>query len=93
MARTSAPHSATSQFFINHVDNAFLDHTAKTPQGWGYCVFGKVVDGMDVVDKIAETPTGVRNNMPNVPTETVVILSAKRLDAAAPETDQPQPTQ
>ena len=93
MARTSDPHSATSQFFINHVDNPFLDYSAKTRRGWGYCVFGKVVDGMDVVDKIAETPTGVRNNMPNVPEVTVVILSAKRLDAEPTPAEQAQSAQ
>lgn len=58
MARTSDPHSATSQFFINHVDNHFLDHTTPTFRGWGYAVFGKVTAGMDVVDKIANLPTG-----------------------------------
>ena len=57
MARTSAPHSATSQFFINHADNTNLD-ASQPPDGWGYCVFGKVTAGMDVVDKIATTPTG-----------------------------------
>ena len=93
MARTSDPHSATTQFFINHVDNAFLDHTGKNRRGWGYCVFGKVVDGMDVVDKIAETPTGVRNNMPNVPKVTVVIISAKRVGAETAQTEQPQAAQ
>jgi len=93
MARTSDPHSANAQFFINHVDNNFLDHTATTRRGWGYCVFGKVVDGMDVVDKIAETPTGVRNNMPNVPDVTVVIISAKRVGAETAQPDQPQAAQ
>jgi cyclophilin family peptidyl-prolyl cis-trans isomerase len=58
MARTSDPHSATAQFFINVKNNAFLDHSAPTPRGWGYCVFGKVVSGMDTVDKIRRTPTG-----------------------------------
>ncbi|RMH17219.1 MAG: peptidyl-prolyl cis-trans isomerase [Gammaproteobacteria bacterium] len=58
MARTSDPHSATSQFFINHVDNHFLDYTSSTFQGWGYAVFGKVTSGMDVVDKITNLPTG-----------------------------------
>jgi cyclophilin family peptidyl-prolyl cis-trans isomerase len=58
MARTSDPHSASNQFFINVADNEFLDHTEPTPQGWGYCVFGKVIDGMDVVDAIAAVPTG-----------------------------------
>lgn len=58
MARTGEPHSATSQFFVNVVDNKFLDHTGKDQRGWGYAVFGKVTDGMDVVDKIKEVPTG-----------------------------------
>jgi cyclophilin family peptidyl-prolyl cis-trans isomerase len=58
MARTSDPHSATAQFFINVVDSAFLDYTAETMQGWGYAVFGKVIEGMDVVDKIKNTKTG-----------------------------------
>ena len=58
MARTSAPHSATAQFFINHSDNDFLNHKGKTMRGWGYAVFGKVVDGMDVVDQIAMSKTG-----------------------------------
>ena len=93
MARTSDPDSATAQFFINHVDNAFLDHTGKNRRGWGYCVFGKVVDGMDVVDKIADTPTGVRNNMPNVPMTTVAIISAKRVGAETEQTEQPEAAQ
>ena len=58
MARTSDPHSATAQFFINVADNDFLDHSAPTPQGWGYCVFGKVVKGMNVVERIAKVATG-----------------------------------
>jgi peptidyl-prolyl cis-trans isomerase B (cyclophilin B) len=58
MARTSDPHSAGAQFFINVVDNDFLDFKAPTPQGWGYCVFGKVIDGMDVVDAIKGVATG-----------------------------------
>ena len=58
MARTSNPHSATAQFFINIADNAFLNHTAPTAQGWGYCVFGRVTEGMDVVDKIKGVTTG-----------------------------------
>jgi cyclophilin family peptidyl-prolyl cis-trans isomerase len=70
MARTSAPHSATSQFFINHVDNGRLD-AAQSPDGWGYCVFGKVTEGMDVVDKIAATPTGAGD----VPATAIVIKS------------------
>ena len=78
MARTTDPHSATSQFFINLVDNAPLDHTDKTPRGWGYTVFGKVVDGMDVVDAIAKAPTGTVGPFRDVPSETVVIISAQR---------------
>lgn len=72
MARTSAPHSATAQFFINHKDNDFLDN-ANSRDGWGYCVFGKVVEGMDVVDKIANQKTGVKNRLPNVP-ETPILI-------------------
>lgn len=76
MARTSEPNSATSQFFINVVDNAFLDHKAKTPQGWGYAVFGKVVDGMDVMDKIVQVPTGQHGPHSDVPRDPVVIEKA-----------------
>ena len=81
MARTNQPHSATSQFFINLVDNKFLDHTGKNLRGWGYCVFGKVTDGMDVVDAIAKLPTGARYGMRDVPLEDVVILSVTRSSA------------
>lgn len=73
MARTSEPHSASSQFFINVVDNDFLDFTSETPNGWGYCVFGKVTDGMDVVDKIKGVATGNKAGHQNVPNENVVI--------------------
>lgn len=73
MARTSNPHSATSQFFINLVDNNFLDHRAKSIDGWGYCVFGRVTDGMDVVDKIAKVKTSSKNNYSNVPVADVMI--------------------
>jgi len=85
MARTSEPHSATAQFFINHVDNTMLDHSAKTPRGWGYTVFGRVVDGQDTVDAIAETATGAAGPFgSDVPEETVLIRSARRLgDAGA----------
>ena len=76
MARTSDPHSASSQFFINLKDNGFLDHTAKTPQGWGYAVFGKVVAGMDVVDAIAQVQTGRSGPHSDVPLEAVVIEKA-----------------
>jgi peptidyl-prolyl cis-trans isomerase B (cyclophilin B) len=73
MARTSDPHSATAQFFINVADNTFLDHTAPTPQGWGYCVFGRVVEGADVVDRIRSVRTGQRGMHQDVPLEDVVI--------------------
>lgn len=79
MARTAQPHSATSQFFINLADNAFLDHTAKTPQGWGYAVFAKVVKGMQVVEKIAALPTGTVGPFSDVPTQPVVILKVEKL--------------
>lgn len=73
MARTSDPHSATSQFFINVKNNSFLDHTSPSPQGWGYAVFGKVVDGMDVIKSIEKVKTGVRAGHGDVPVENVVI--------------------
>ncbi|MDH3343250.1 MAG: peptidylprolyl isomerase [Gammaproteobacteria bacterium] len=73
MARTNDPHSATAQFFINHKDNGFLDHTAPTGQGWGYCVFGMVTDGMDVVDAIAGVATATEGGHGDVPTETITI--------------------
>lgn len=76
MARTSIPDSASSQFFINVSDNDFLNHTAPTPSGWGYCVFGKVVEGMDVVDAIKAVPTTSRAGHQDVPVEPVVILKA-----------------
>jgi cyclophilin family peptidyl-prolyl cis-trans isomerase len=76
MARTSEPHSATSQFFINVKDNDFLDHSAKTPTGWGYAVFGKVIKGMDTVDKIRKVETGPGGPFPkDVPRQPVVINS------------------
>jgi len=78
MARTGVVDSATSQFFINTVDNAFLDHRDNTPGGFGYAVFGQVVDGMNVVDKIGNAPTGMRNRFSDVPVETVTIKSVKR---------------
>ena len=78
MARTSEPHSASSQFFINHKDNAFLDHTSPDPRGWGYAVFGRVVKGIEVVDKIAAVQTGVKAGMGDVPVQTVAIVSARR---------------
>ncbi len=75
MARTGDPHSATAQFFINHVDNDGLDGAANS---WGYAVFGKVVEGIEVVDSIAKVETAVKNGMGDVPVETVSIKSAKR---------------
>ena len=75
MARTNDPHSASSQFFINVADNDFLNHKSKSPQGWGYAVFGKVVDGMATVDKIRKVPTGSHGFHQDVPKETVVIES------------------
>ena len=74
MARTGDPHSATAQFFINLKDNGFLNHSGKNTQGWGYCVFGKVTEGMDVVDKIAGVATGNSGGHADVPVEDVVIL-------------------
>ena len=73
MARTSDPHSATAQFFINVVDNDFLNHRNKTTQGWGYTAFGRVVEGMDTVDRIAAVQTGSRGMFQDVPQDTVVI--------------------
>ena len=76
MARTSDPHSATAQFFINTTDNSFLNHSSPTPQGWGYAVFGKVVGGTDVVDKIKDVETGRRGMHDDVPVQDVVIEKA-----------------
>jgi peptidyl-prolyl cis-trans isomerase B (cyclophilin B) len=76
MARTSDPHSASAQFFINTVDNDFLDFRAETPQGWGYAVFGRVVSGSEVVDAIAKVPTGRSGFHDDVPLEAVVIEKA-----------------
>ncbi len=76
MARTSEPHSASAQFFINVVDNDFLNFTSETPNGWGYCVFGKVVEGMDVVDQIKKVATTSRQGHQNVPVENVIIEKA-----------------
>ncbi len=80
MARTSDPHSATSQFFINVNDNGFLNHTAPDAQGWGYAVFGKVTDGLDVVDAIRKVKTGSAGFHQDVPTEDVVIEKASVLE-------------
>lgn len=82
MARTMDPHSASAQFFINVKDNGFLDHTAKTMEGWGYAVFGKVVEGMDVVEKIKVVPTTNKAGHQDVPVDPVVIESASIIDAA-----------
>jgi peptidyl-prolyl cis-trans isomerase B (cyclophilin B) len=76
MARTSAPHSASAQFFINTVDNGFLDFKSETPQGWGYAVFGKVVSGTDVVDKIEGVATGRKGSHDDVPLDDVTIIKA-----------------
>ena len=76
MARTNAPHSASSQFFINTVNNTSLDFKAKTGRGWGYCVFGKVIDGMDVVDAIEKQPTTFKNPHRDVPVTPVIIKNA-----------------
>jgi peptidyl-prolyl cis-trans isomerase B (cyclophilin B) len=80
MARTNDPHSATAQFFINVKDNGFLNHTAPNPQGWGYCVFAKVTDGMDVVDKIKGVQTGSSGMHQDVPVEDVIIEKAEIVD-------------
>ncbi len=80
MARTPDPHSASAQFFINVKDNSFLDHRAPTPDGWGYAVFGKVVDGMDVVEKIKSVQTGNAGGHQDVPVEDVIIESAEIVD-------------
>ena len=77
MARTSDPHSATAQFFINVANNDFLNHKAPNPQGWGYCVFGKVTAGTEVVDKIKSVKTGSRAGHQDVPLEDVVISKAE----------------
>ena len=77
MARTNDPHSATAQFFINVADNAFLNHTSPTPSGWGYCVFGKVTAGTEVVDKIKDVKTGSKGFHQDVPVEDVIIERAE----------------
>jgi len=79
MARTSAPHSASAQFFINATDNDFLNFKSESPQGWGYAVFGKVVAGTDVVDKIEQVATGRSGGHDDVPKEAVVILKAAEI--------------
>ena len=77
MARTMDPHSASAQFFINVADNAFLDHSGKNTQGWGYAVFGRVIEGTDVVDKIKGVSTTMKAGHQDVPTEDVIIESAE----------------
>lgn len=79
MARTNDPHSATAQFFINTVDNQFLDFRGNTPSGWGYAVFGEVIEGMDVVDKIRQVETTMRGPHQDVPVDNVVINKASIL--------------
>lgn len=84
MARTNDPHSGTAQFFINVVDNSFLNHRNKTPRGWGYAVFGEVVQGMDVVDTIKAIPTVAAGPFPrDVPRDPVIIVRATRVTAAS----------
>jgi peptidyl-prolyl cis-trans isomerase B (cyclophilin B) len=80
MARTMEPHSATSQFFINVSNNEFLNHSGKNMQGWGYAVFGKVIDGTEVLDKIRAVPTTSRNGHQDVPVDTVIIESITEID-------------
>lgn len=81
MARTSDPHSATAQFFINLADNSFLNFTAENAQGYGYCVFGEVVEGMDIVDAIAKTQTGQRAGHGDVPVEDIMIHDITEVEA------------
>lgn len=80
MARTSDPHSASSQFFINVTDNDFLNYTASTPSGWGYCVFGKVIEGMKVVDSIKGVPTGTKLGHKDVPLNDVLIEKVRAVE-------------
>ncbi|GAC1604516.1 MAG: hypothetical protein NVS3B3_00700 [Aquirhabdus sp.] len=81
MARTSDPHSASAQFFINAKNNTFLNYTSKTPQGWGYAVFGKVVSGIDVVKQIEVVKTSNKNGHGDVPVTNIVINKARLLEA------------
>lgn len=83
MARTMDPHSASNQFFINLKDNVFLDHESKTAQGWGYCAFGKVIEGMDVVDKIAKVATTRKSGHSDVPVQTVLIEKVEVMEEIA----------
>jgi len=77
MARTNVPDSATAQFFINYKDNASLNHTSPTPSGWGYAVFGEVIEGMDVVDAMAKQPTGNRGGHQDVPKTDIIVEKAE----------------
>lgn len=77
MARTNVPDSATAQFFINYKDNAFLNYTSPTPSGWGYAVFGEVIEGMDIVDEMAKQPTGNRSGYQDVPKTDIIIEKAE----------------
>jgi cyclophilin family peptidyl-prolyl cis-trans isomerase len=80
MARMPEPHSVTCQFFINHVTNSFLDHKNTSPDGYGYCVFGKVIDGMNIVNSIANSPTMTKHGMQDAPRETIIIISISRIE-------------
>jgi peptidyl-prolyl cis-trans isomerase B (cyclophilin B) len=80
MARASDPHSASSQFFINLADNDFLNYTASTPAGWGYCVFGRVVEGLQVIDQIKGVPTGTRLGFKDVPLSDVIVEQVRVVD-------------
>ena len=76
MARTGDPHSATAQFFVNVIYNKFLDHTAKTQQGWGYTAFGRVIDGMNIVGRMARVKTGTKGPYSDVPNDPIIIVKA-----------------
>ena len=78
MARTADPHSASSQFFINTAKNDFLNYQSRSTQGWGYCVFGKVTEGMDIIDKISAMPTGSRMGHQDVPKDDIVITNISK---------------
>jgi len=78
MGRRMEPHSASAQFYINHIDNPGLDHTAKTEDGWGYCVFGMVIQGTEIVEAIAKAKTQTKHQMQDVPRETIEIISIRR---------------
>ena len=93
MARTGDPHSASSQFFINVADNAFLNHRGKSFEGWGYAVFGQVIDGMNVVDAIVAVPRGNRGPNGDVPVDPVVMKRVTLLAQAAPAKSKPTPAQ